>query len=82
MPLLKNLLPLRTIALRYIARNLKLFWKKKWKRELRKITEASDDILLDIRKDYLNPSASGGGGGKVGLLNHHFECCLSSIIHI
>ena len=60
MPLLKNLLPLRTIALRYIARNLELFWKRKWKRELRKITKASDDILLDIRKNYLNPLVPGG----------------------
>ena len=51
MPLLKNrLLSLRTIALRYIARNLKLFWKEEWDPELQKVTEASDDILLDIRK--------------------------------
>ena len=63
MPLLKNrLLPLRTIALRYIARNLELFWKEEWKRELRKITEASDDILLDIRKDILTLQHPGGGG--------------------
>ena len=54
MPLLKNrLLPLRTIALRYIARNLELFWKKEWDPELQEITEASDDILLNLRKDYL-----------------------------
>ena len=52
MPLLKNrLLPLRTIALRYIARNLELFWKEEWDPELQEVTEASDDILLDIRKD-------------------------------
>ena len=55
MPLLKNrLLPLRTISLRYIARNLELFWKKEWDPELQEVTEASDDILLDIRKEYLN----------------------------
>ena len=54
MSLLKNrLLPLRTISLRYIARNLELFWKKKWDPELQEITEASDDILLNLRKDYL-----------------------------
>ena len=54
MPLLKKrLLPLRTVALRYIARNLELFWKKKWDPELQEITEASDDILLNLRKDYL-----------------------------
>ena len=52
MPLLKiRLLPLRTIALRYIARNLELFWKEEWDPELQEVTEASDDILLDIRKD-------------------------------
>ena len=35
MPLLKNrLLSLNTIALRYIARNLELFRKKKWDPEL------------------------------------------------
>ena len=60
MPLLKNLLPLRTMTLRYVARNLKLFWKEEWKREVRKITKVSDDILLDIRKDYLNPLVPGG----------------------
>ena len=65
MPLLKNLLPLRTIALRYIARNLKLLWKKEWNRELRKITKASDAILLNIRKTYLNPSVLRAGGGGV-----------------
>ena len=52
MPLLKNrLLPLCTIALTYIARNLELFWKKKWDPELQEVTEASDDILLNLRKD-------------------------------
>ena len=52
MPLLKNrLLPLRTIVLRYIARNLELFWKEEWDPELQEVTEASDDILLDIRKN-------------------------------
>ena len=52
MPLLENrLLPLRTIALRYIARNLELFWKKKWDPELQEVTEVSDDILLNLRKD-------------------------------
>ena len=55
MPLLKNrLLPLRTISLRYIARNLELFWKEEWDPHLQEVTEASDDILLDIRKEYLN----------------------------
>ena len=55
MPLLKNrLLPLRTISLRYIARNLELFWNEEWDPELQEVTEASDDILLDIRKEYLN----------------------------
>ena len=55
MPLLKNrLLPLRTISLRYIARNLELFWKEEWDPELQEVTEASDDILLDIRKEYPN----------------------------
>ena len=54
MSLLKNrLLPLRTITLRYIARNLELFWKKKWDPELLKITKASDDILLNLRKNEL-----------------------------
>ena len=54
MPLLKNrLLPLRTITLRYIAKNLELFWKEEWDPELQEVTEASDDILLEIRKDYL-----------------------------
>ena len=62
MPLLKNrLLLLRTISLRYIARNLELFWKEEWDPELQEVTEASDDILLDIRKKYLNPSASEEG---------------------
>ena len=55
MPLLKNRpLPLRTIALRNIARNLELFWKEKWDPELQEVTEASDDILLNLRKDYLS----------------------------
>ena len=54
MPLQKNqLLPLRTIALRYIVKNLELFWKEEWDPELQEVTEASDDILLKIRKDYL-----------------------------
>ena len=54
MPLLINrALSLRTITLRYIARNLELFWKEEWDPELQEVTEASDDILLDIRKDYL-----------------------------
>ena len=54
MSLLKNrLLPLRTITLIYIARNLELFWKKKWDPELLKITKASDDILLNLRKNEL-----------------------------
>ena len=48
------MLPLRTIALRYIARNLHLFWKEKWNPELLKITRASDDILLNLRENYLN----------------------------
>ena len=53
MPLLKNrMLPLRTITLRYVASNLKLFWKKECDPELQEITEASDDILLNIRKNY------------------------------
>ena len=52
MPLLKNrLLPLRTITLRYIARNIELYWKEKWDPELQEVTEASDDILLEMRKD-------------------------------
>ena len=52
MPLLKNrLLPLRTRALRYLARNLELFFKEEWDPELQELTEASDDILLNIRKD-------------------------------
>ena len=55
MPLPKNrLLPLRTISLRYIARNLELFWNEEWDPELQEVTEASDDILLDIRKEYPN----------------------------
>ena len=55
MSLLKDrLLSLRTITLRYIARNLILFWKKKWDRELLEVTKASDDILLNLRKNYLN----------------------------
>ena len=54
MPLLKNrLLPLRTITLRYIAKILELFWKEEWDPELQEVTEASDNILLEIRKDYL-----------------------------
>ena len=53
MPLLINrLLPLRTITLRYVARNLELFWKEKWDPELQEVTEASDDILLNLRKNY------------------------------
>ena len=52
MPLLRNrTLPLRTIALRYVARNLELFWKEEWDPELQEITEASDDILLNLRKN-------------------------------
>ena len=50
-PLKYRLLPLRTIALRNIARNLELFWKKKWDPELQDVTEASDDILLNLRKN-------------------------------
>ena len=54
MPLLrKRILPLRTMALRYIARNLNLFWKEEWDPELREVTEASDKILMILRKDYL-----------------------------
>ena len=55
MPLLKNrMLPLRIITLRYIAINIELFWKEEWNPELQEITERSDDILLNLRKDYLN----------------------------
>ena len=53
MPLLRNrMLPLRTLTLRYIARNVELFWKEEWDLELLQITETSDDILLDLRKRY------------------------------
>ena len=33
---------LRTIALRYVARNLEFFWKEEWDPELQEFIEASD----------------------------------------
>ena len=53
MPLLRNrMLPLRTITLRYIASNAELFWKEEWDPELQEVTEASDNILFNLRKNY------------------------------
>ena len=53
MPLPRNLmLPLRTLTLRCIAKNVTLFWKKEWDPGLLRATKASDDILLNIRKNY------------------------------
>ena len=54
MPQLKNrVLSLCTISLRYVARNIEIFWKKEWDPELEKITELSDEILLCLRKNYI-----------------------------
>ena len=51
MPLLKNrVLPLRTITQTCVVRNMNKFWKEEWNPELKKITEASDDILMNLRK--------------------------------
>ena len=53
MPLLRSrVLSLHTLTLRKVARNLNLFWKEEWDPELQKVTEASDDILLNLRKNY------------------------------
>ena len=55
MPLLKNrMLPLSTITQTCVVRNTSRFWKEEWNLELEKITEASDDILMNLRKSYLN----------------------------
>ena len=54
MPPVKGLmLPLRTIALRCVARDLKIFWNEEWDPELQEVTEVSDHILLDLRKDFM-----------------------------
>ena len=53
MPLLRNrMLSLRTITQTYVFRNMEKFWKEEWNSELMKITEASDDILMNIRKRH------------------------------
>ena len=53
MPLLRNrMLPLRTITQTYVARNIYRFWKEEWNPELEKITEASDYILINLRKSH------------------------------
>ena len=53
MPLLrKGMLPLYTIAQTYVVRNIDKFWKEEWNPELEKITEASDDILINLRKSH------------------------------
>ena len=54
MPLLKNrMLPLRTITQTCIVRNMDRFWKEEWNPELEKITEASDVILMNLRKSFI-----------------------------
>ena len=54
MPLLKNrVLSLRTIARTCVVKNLDKFWKEEWNPELKKITEASDDILINLRKNFI-----------------------------
>ena len=54
MPLRVNkVFSLRTISLRSVTRNMKLHWKKEWDPELENITEVSDEILLDLRKNII-----------------------------
>ena len=54
MPLLKNrMLSLRTITQTCIVRNMDRFWKEEWNPELEKITEASDVILMNLRKSFI-----------------------------
>ena len=53
MPLLrKRMLSLYTIAETYVIRNIDKLWKEEWNPELEKITEASDDILMNLRKSH------------------------------
>ena len=54
MPLLKKrMLSLRAIAQTCVVRNMDTFWKEEWNPELEKITDASDDILMNLRKNCI-----------------------------
>ena len=53
MPTLRNrVLPLRAITQTCVVRNMVKFWKEEWNTELEKITEASDEILMNLRKSH------------------------------